>query len=445
MKKQNLFSPIVAREKIAENFDRIRTWPGYYPARTIMEEIFSSFTENDGNFVEQFQTTGFDARIFELYLYSYFLYSGYQIDRIHNRPDFIVEKDGIKVAIEVTTVNQRMYSGCPSVNFDELDREQIRIFFEEELPIKFGSPIFSKLQKQYWKLDHCKGIPLVIAIEAFHDEEALSFSSNALFQLLFGLRQTSYLNSDGKLIIVDQAIKKHKNGAKEIPSGFFYQPLVENISAIVFTNSGTIAKFNRMGCQEGHYKGDIIFMRLGTCYDENPNASEPKKFKYCVNNYDHVETWGEGLSVFLNPNALIPLPKNWFVDAQISYIKDGQVISEVPEFFPYASKTLSILLHEKETKGIKCITKKEFEMRTAGVRAPYIPNTVERKWYATEDDKYIGTVFEDLEDNQFYCVIMKMHQERYQFDQIFDGFSSCYKASEYIKGKLKQTILAGGE
>ena len=57
----------------------------------MLEDVFDSFEDPDGNFKEQFQTTGFDSRFFELYLYSYFSRSGFSVDRSHPYPDFIVE------------------------------------------------------------------------------------------------------------------------------------------------------------------------------------------------------------------------------------------------------------------------------------------------------------------------------------------------------------------
>ena len=57
------------------------------------------------HFVEQFQTSGFDARIFELYLHAYFESSGYVISRTRSNPDFILTRQRATVAVEATTSN----------------------------------------------------------------------------------------------------------------------------------------------------------------------------------------------------------------------------------------------------------------------------------------------------------------------------------------------------
>ena len=56
-------------------FVHLRELEAYGPARGVLREVEASFEDPDGNFVEQFQTTGFDARTFELFLFSMFLYS----------------------------------------------------------------------------------------------------------------------------------------------------------------------------------------------------------------------------------------------------------------------------------------------------------------------------------------------------------------------------------
>jgi hypothetical protein len=59
----------------------------------------------DGNFVEQFQTTGFDSRLWELYLFAAFSEMGFNIDRIHAVPDFTCVNPLTAFCVEATTVN----------------------------------------------------------------------------------------------------------------------------------------------------------------------------------------------------------------------------------------------------------------------------------------------------------------------------------------------------
>ena len=160
---KNLFSPIVPENKLNPAFKKISSWPGSEPGRLMANYIFQNYNDKDGNFIEQFQTTGFDARIFELYLFALLSDSGYEIIQDYSRPDFLIRKNDITVAIEATTVN-------PSYGKDKADietkisPEDVDIKHDHDLPIKFGSPLFSKLNKKYWELEHCKNLPIVLAI-----------------------------------------------------------------------------------------------------------------------------------------------------------------------------------------------------------------------------------------------------------------------------------------
>jgi hypothetical protein len=43
---------------------------GYAPTRAMMQQVMDRMGDRDGNFVQQFQTDGFDARTWELYLHA---------------------------------------------------------------------------------------------------------------------------------------------------------------------------------------------------------------------------------------------------------------------------------------------------------------------------------------------------------------------------------------
>src|ERR1700761_1978043 len=62
----------------------------FVPARQLISEIMPHYEDVDGNFVEQFQTTGFDARLWELYLHSYLVEEQLFLSREFDRPDFLV-------------------------------------------------------------------------------------------------------------------------------------------------------------------------------------------------------------------------------------------------------------------------------------------------------------------------------------------------------------------
>ena len=102
---KSLFDLVVDPNVVNPSFEARRTQSGSEPARWMLNDIFQEFDDPDGNFVEQFQSTGFDARFFELYLFAYLLRSRFDVHRDHPNPDFIVSRAGMTATVEATTVN----------------------------------------------------------------------------------------------------------------------------------------------------------------------------------------------------------------------------------------------------------------------------------------------------------------------------------------------------
>jgi len=82
----DLFTPVTRDDALHPNCVALASTEGYSPARQVIASIMHYFHDPDGNFVEQFQTTGFDARIWELYLFATFTELGYAFDRSHSAP-----------------------------------------------------------------------------------------------------------------------------------------------------------------------------------------------------------------------------------------------------------------------------------------------------------------------------------------------------------------------
>lgn len=343
-KPLDLFTPIVPTEKFHPGFVHLLRDEAFFPARRMITEIMPHYVDVDGNFVEQFQSTGFDARVWELYLHSYLVEEQLFLDRDHDRPDFLVAKYGQSVAIEATIVGRvkdkpvSFFSDGPAL----LPPEEVLHRTENEMPIRFGSPLYTKLKKKYWDLEHVRDIPLVFAIADFHDDQSMLWSSTALINYLYGVKHEFHFDADGQLIIQPLMIKTHQiEGKNPVPSGFFFQPEAENISGVLFSASGTISKFNRMGRQAGYKAPSIVMARFGTHHDHNPNAHLPKPFYYLVTE-ESTETWAEGLSLFHNPRAKHPVPQELFPSIAHHEFVDGQIVSKLPEFHPYASQTLHL-------------------------------------------------------------------------------------------------------
>lgn len=340
----DFFTPQVAAEKQHPTFKLFQTMKHWQCAQGILSELMKGYTDVDGNFVKDFQSTGFDARLWELYLFAYFKEEKLYIDRSKPAPDFLLSRGKSHVFVEAVTVGPTVGDPIPGpgtgapVFRDSAQRASLNM---DKIPIKFGSPLFSKLQKKYWSLPHVKKSPLVFAIADFHENQSMTWTSQGLWRYLYGLSQTYLFDQKGNLVVENQRIDQHQFDGKIIPSGFFYQPNSEHVSAVLFSSSGTISKFNRMGRLAGFGSEDILkIIRVAEYHDHNPNAVKPIVRAEEVEQGKYTETWSEGITMFHNPNALHPVDEDLFPSIAHVRLVNGNLLSHMPERFPHASYTM---------------------------------------------------------------------------------------------------------
>lgn len=334
----DFFIPVIDTDKRHPNFQALVSDRGWSPARGLLEELMHYFDNADGNFVEQFQSAAFDARLWELYLFALFTELGYGLDRTHNVPDFHCQGPLGYFFVEATTVN-------PSATLPVVDESNRQAYFDHYVPRKFGSALFSKLNKttsgkRYWELPHVEGHPFVLAIQDFHEQQSMAWSSTALVEYLYGIHQVDRKMADGSVEIVSERIESHRWEGKEIPSGFFLQPDAKHFSAVIANPSGTLPKFNRMGFLAGFGDRDIRMVRKGFCYRDSPITQD---FIAEVHSPNYVETWCEGLSVYHNPNAVHPLSAKSIPGAAHHFSREGRIVTRQPEFHPVGSVTMIVV------------------------------------------------------------------------------------------------------
>jgi hypothetical protein len=301
-----------------------------------MDEVFFRMGDRDGNFREQFQTSGFDARVWELYLFAALEEAGFKIDQPDPAPDFLLTRAELRWALEATTANLRHREGPPQIG----SKEELLAFLNHELPIRLGSPLFSKLKANYPGREELAEFPFVLGLECFVSPSSMFFSEAPLGSYLYGLQSIPEYDKDGRLRVHHAPITEHRLGEKVIPSGFFKQAGAEQISAILFSNSGTVAKFDRMGYQQGIANDRLWMGRYGFRADEDPNASSPLFFIEEVG--AHKERWTDGLVLFHNPNARQPLPDDALDEVTLSYAYKGKQIRHTNAPHVFSSQTLTV-------------------------------------------------------------------------------------------------------
>ncbi|EHT5237400.1 hypothetical protein OD040_004316 [Escherichia coli] len=356
-KAMDLFTPIVTPDKLHHHFSLFGKYANWSPATGIIKEMMNHFEDVDGNFIEQFQTTGFDARLWELYLFAYLREEHFWLDRQFNAPDYVARKYGNTICIEAVTVNPtgNNINQSSEMLSEPKSKEELLEKIENYMPIKFGSSLYSKLKKKtrYWDLEHVKGNPLIFAIADFHEPNSMIWSHSALWQYLYGIRYEHVKSEDGCYSLATKKIISHQFEKKEIPSGFFFLDESENISAVLSSNSGTISKFNRMGKLAGFGRSDLRLFRSGYCHDHDPEALYPAAFSFEVKEGDITETWAEGLNMYHNPNAKYPVDPDLFPSIAHHFLENGEVKSIVPDFHPYTSITINVLTQNNKKQKIR--------------------------------------------------------------------------------------------
>ncbi len=398
---QDLFKSIVKKERHSELYQNIRDNPIFLPTKMMIQDVFNTFDDVDGNFVEQFQTTGFDARLFELYIWAWLREMGAAVDRSHQYPDYLIEKGAHKIAIEATIAAGHFPERTTLTNKDndplltrDVLSEEFQHFLRNDVPLIFTSPILSKLKKKYWLHEHCKDIPFVIFLGGFFENGSNLYTCGPLASILFGYEYAQNLSGEA----YGRHIAYHEKADVKIPSGLFFQPTkewadMENVSAIIFSNAGTTAKFKRMGWAKGYYNARQIIKRSGIMF--NPRGKKPLNFEYYLDAPPFRENWGDEVVVIHNPNAKYPLPRDLFSDYVNMWYENGVLQTSAPKEGVYILFSMTsaqcfddIRFHHP---SVERITKSEFNKLIQ--ISKITPGLLDMYWFKNPVNQKIAAIY----------------------------------------------------
>lgn len=100
----DFFALRVSETRADPSFVNLRDLEGYSPAREIISAMMRWHEDIDGNYVEQFQSVAFDARLMELYVFALLVENGFAVRHEGAAPDYLASDGNGDLAIEVTTV-----------------------------------------------------------------------------------------------------------------------------------------------------------------------------------------------------------------------------------------------------------------------------------------------------------------------------------------------------
>lgn len=338
-------------------FDLLTSTISHFPALMAVGECYLALPNPDANFVTDLQTNNFASRLFELYLLACFREQGLVVRQDHVSPDFSIEKDGAACWIEAVTANSETprAGGIGDWVHAPTDRDER---LTGEPAERFAKTLRGKLQRNYHELDHVKGQPFALAIADFHVSGSMVWSREALPTYLYGLRAD--VEGEGARRRAVGTPINNLTGKHGIPAGLFRDPDFAYLSAVVFSNAATLAKFNRMGFLAGWRPPGLTMTRRGILFDRTPGALEPIDFELSVDSakYQSLWPWGEAwcqeLEVFHNPRATHPIPFDLIPGATHWFERDGDIECSTI----WANSVISSITHlrmagePEETSGV---------------------------------------------------------------------------------------------
>jgi hypothetical protein len=310
-----------------------------------MERVFQEYPGPKREFINDFQTRGFSARTWELALFACLRERDYELEVTQGPPDFLVTDGGRKIAIEASTSNPRQELAAGAATPSSWDETEVSPSHVEltraEFVFQMAKTLRAKVLKKdaagrhYWELDTVAGRPFILAVQAFHAERSLFISSGALATYLYGYHHETSRTAAGRLRIAPVPVESHSFGGRTIPSAFFRQTEGQHVSAVLFSNAGTISQFQRIAVEVGLGEPRIRVIRSGTLFRQDPHIDRPGFFTYEAKEGERRETFAQGLTLIHNPWALLPAPRGLLRDiAELWLTDDNQVDGDYPRRYP---------------------------------------------------------------------------------------------------------------
>jgi hypothetical protein len=314
---RDLFAPIVSPSRHHPQFAELLGSHVHRDARALMNALYERMGDPNGNFAVDFQSVGFHARVFELACFAYLEEARLTIDRSYERPDFLASGGRCEIAIEAVTANPSGGQGVDVSLRRMVPLTQSEIFekVSREFPQRLGNSLHKKLRKNYHDLAQCKDKPLVFMIAPYFEGGSNFYTDDALVHPLFGAPE----------------------GAPEETEPFFQRPDADVVSAVLYCNQFTVSRFFRMATdfrvngppttRGGHFYRQV---------DDDHTVLDTFEHRLGASGLP-PETWSQGVTVFENPNARVPLPRGALPATCFAHVKDGFVTREVGDFHPILS------------------------------------------------------------------------------------------------------------
>jgi len=299
------------------------------PAAWALNQLYLALPNPDRNWVSDCQTTNFHTRLWEAQLLGSLREQGLLVTQPFDSPDFrIKNRLGGEAWIEAVTANPAEPYNHVNAPFAPIPTEKEELFFGETA-VRFAKTLGNKLSRQYDKLPHVAGKPFMIALADFQSSGSMMWSRESLIGYLYGEgAQVGVV--DGRTQAVAMPAKTLL-GPTAFPAGLFADDKHSELSAVIFSNACSIAKFYRVPISGGGAPKGYRYTRMGEFFDRTPGALKGIPFCLDITSDDYRGLWPQGyepwsaeLEVFHNPHARYPVPFELLPEATHWFDNDGE-------------------------------------------------------------------------------------------------------------------------
>ncbi len=312
---------------------RLLSTPSHHIAAWLLNQIYLALPNPDKSWAGDCQTENTHKRLWEAQLLASFREQGLIVKQPYPSPDFHIENRlGGEAWVEAVTANPSEPYNHVGSN-PSLPPEDSKERVLGPAAVRFAKTLGNKLQRCYNQMLHVTNKPFAIAIADFHAPSSMVWSREALISYLYGMF-TEIEKVDGRRIASVNPVS-HLLGPTRFPAGLFCNNTHDELSAVIFSNACSIAKFNRVGVSAGAITKGLRYTRIGKFYDRTPGALDGIPFCLDITSEDYRTLWPQGyepwsaeLEVFHNPHARYPLPRKLIPEATHWFEFDGEIICE---------------------------------------------------------------------------------------------------------------------
>ncbi|MEO3714131.1 hypothetical protein [Roseateles flavus] len=350
----------------SEIFDLLRS-PTHHPAAWMLNQLYLALPNPDANWVGDCQTGNFHTRLWEAQLLACFREQGLLVTQPVESPDFRIENRRGDVAwVEAVTANPSVaYNHVNSTQSKPPDAREELLFGPAAL--RFAKTLRSKLQRRYHDLPHVADQPFMIAIADFQAPGSMLWSREGLIGYLYG-EGVEVIEVDGRKQARSFPVT-HLQGPSAFPAGLFANDLQCELSAVIFSNACSLAKFNRVAITRFGVPDGLRYMRIGECFDRTPGALKAIPFCLDISSEEYLRLWPNGsepwsaeLEVFHNPFARNPVPFELLPEATHWFDREGEIVcSSIYEHSILWSKTMILNAKDRVPTLVDFISESEPE------------------------------------------------------------------------------------